>query len=287
MNYTADVKKDFGAKGDGIADDFAALQAALDSLKTTGGTIYFPSGTYLISECLVFYSNQTLDFEDGAILKRKALYRTFDPEELRYLLASYTENNDDYTDYKGTHDVVIRGCIFDANSRLKKGNKITMLNTCHCRNITVTGCTFLHCAEWHCIEFNATADSVIENCVFYGNTYTSHGRKTELVQLDAAIFGNYGPVFYPDGSEMEFYSDEKECENITIRNNKFICDSFAAIGCHADYPHHGVDIYGNEFVGNPGYRGYITFMSRSYDINIHDNTFDELYADAVTLTPDE
>lgn len=37
--------KDFGAVGDGVTDDTAAIQLAFDE----GGVIYFPSGTYLIS----------------------------------------------------------------------------------------------------------------------------------------------------------------------------------------------------------------------------------------------
>jgi hypothetical protein len=40
--------KDFGAVGDGAADDTAAIQAAIDSL-TNGGTVYFPSGTYRVT----------------------------------------------------------------------------------------------------------------------------------------------------------------------------------------------------------------------------------------------
>lgn len=39
--------KDFGAVGDGVTDDTAAIQAAHNSAITTGGAIYFPSGTYL------------------------------------------------------------------------------------------------------------------------------------------------------------------------------------------------------------------------------------------------
>lgn len=38
--------KDFGAVGDGVADDTAAIQAAIDSAPSTGLVIWFPAGTY-------------------------------------------------------------------------------------------------------------------------------------------------------------------------------------------------------------------------------------------------
>lgn len=42
--------KDFGAVGDGSADDSAAVQAAVDAVFAAGGgTVYFPAGSYLIS----------------------------------------------------------------------------------------------------------------------------------------------------------------------------------------------------------------------------------------------
>ena len=40
--------KDYGAVGDGLRDDTAAIQAAINSLPTTGGTVVIPAGTYLI-----------------------------------------------------------------------------------------------------------------------------------------------------------------------------------------------------------------------------------------------
>jgi hypothetical protein len=48
------VKADFGAKGDGINDDTAALQSALDSLRpnTNKAVLYFPAGTYRITQTL-------------------------------------------------------------------------------------------------------------------------------------------------------------------------------------------------------------------------------------------
>ena len=46
--------KDFGAVGDGVTDDTAAIQAAIDA--TNEGTLNFPEGTYLISSGLSFNS---------------------------------------------------------------------------------------------------------------------------------------------------------------------------------------------------------------------------------------
>ena len=43
---------DFGAVGDGVTDDTAAIQAAIDALPSTGGVVFFNPGTYLISSTL-------------------------------------------------------------------------------------------------------------------------------------------------------------------------------------------------------------------------------------------
>lgn len=52
-----DVRRDFGAVGDGVADDTAAIQRALDSLRRIGdrtgpAVAYFPAGTYRITRTL-------------------------------------------------------------------------------------------------------------------------------------------------------------------------------------------------------------------------------------------
>ena len=42
----------FGAKGDGITDDTAAIQKALDSLDGKGGIVNLPAGRYVLSAAL-------------------------------------------------------------------------------------------------------------------------------------------------------------------------------------------------------------------------------------------
>jgi hypothetical protein len=59
---------DFGAVGDGVADDTAVIQAAINSL-TTGGTVFFPTGTYFCNTGLTVAGNNIiLDFAGGAAL---------------------------------------------------------------------------------------------------------------------------------------------------------------------------------------------------------------------------
>ena len=65
--------KDKGAYGDGVHDDTAAIQAAINSLPSTGGTVYIPAGTYLIdtTKKINLRSLMLLDMDPNAILKAK------------------------------------------------------------------------------------------------------------------------------------------------------------------------------------------------------------------------
>ncbi|MBM7126813.1 glycosyl hydrolase family 28-related protein [Dyella flava] len=57
--------KDFGATGNGVTDDTAAIQAAISSLQQNndyrGGVLYFPAGQYICSATLAFTSYATGD----------------------------------------------------------------------------------------------------------------------------------------------------------------------------------------------------------------------------------
>lgn len=57
--------KDFGAVGNGIADDTVAIQAAITATATTKFAVYFPAGTYRITSTLSWAGEQAL-IGDGA-----------------------------------------------------------------------------------------------------------------------------------------------------------------------------------------------------------------------------
>lgn len=52
--------RDFGAKGDGVADDTAAIQKALDSVAPGGGVAHLAAGAYLLSDSLKVPQHATL-----------------------------------------------------------------------------------------------------------------------------------------------------------------------------------------------------------------------------------
>ena len=58
--------RDFGAGGDGVHEDTAAIQAAIGFLPE-GGRLWFPAGTYL-SLPLCLKSHITLDLDEGATI---------------------------------------------------------------------------------------------------------------------------------------------------------------------------------------------------------------------------
>lgn len=69
----ADVKRDYGAKGDGVTDDTAAIQKALTERRKI---IYFANGTYLISDTLRWGDQQKRQIfqgqsEAGTVIKLK------------------------------------------------------------------------------------------------------------------------------------------------------------------------------------------------------------------------
>lgn len=60
LYYAANVVnvKDYGATGNGVTDDTAAIQNAINAVTTNGGTVFFPSGHYIAN--VIAYTNVQL-----------------------------------------------------------------------------------------------------------------------------------------------------------------------------------------------------------------------------------
>lgn len=131
--------KDFGAKGDGITDDTAAIQRAVDACQTTittpGRTVNFPSGTYRISS--------PINIIKGSIKLcgvRGQTSITVGANNINVFVVG----DGTLTTRNMCHDVIIEGFIFQPGQGLS--------------NFTTGSCIFL----------NYTYNQTINDCYFYG-----------------------------------------------------------------------------------------------------------------------
>lgn len=117
-----DVKKDFGARGNGINDDTTAIQKAIDSTYSKGGgVILFPPGVYIVKSVNL---KENITYQGyGATIKRPPMQgkwtKTFSTENL------YSGNVDP------TKLLVIKGLTFDGNSQQQGSYQKYQLEQAH------------------------------------------------------------------------------------------------------------------------------------------------------------
>ena len=253
---------DYGAEPDDAQFDSAKLQAAIDAVKD-GGTVIFPAGVYCLDRCLAFYSNQTLLFMPGAVLKRST-YTGAGTLLMNYYTA-------DVGGYSAVENVNIIGATFDGNPEIDKS--CNLLNTFHAKNINVIGCVFHNCNYWHCYECNSSANIRVVDCVFEDKYFALQNR-SEYFQIDRAGIDSISNLF--DTEYMTF--DNTSCTNILVANTIFDSTTSQAVGLgnHSPYAHHGVYVTGCTFLGGYPIRGAISFSEGMEDVYVTGNTFRDM-----------
>ena len=137
--------KDFGAVGDGVADDTAAIQAAINTNKE----VFVPNGTYKITSSLTMTLNQQIRGESQtlAILKTTAAVNAITVAD-----SGYCKISNLYIDGNGIGLVGIKvglGVTFSAWHTI---------SFCHVRNFTSHG-----------IHLNGASYVVVDNCTIRTN----------------------------------------------------------------------------------------------------------------------
>lgn len=123
--------KDFGATGDGMTDDTAAIQSAADMAKTglrvhqpAGGStqggqpvVYFPAGKYKISAPIVFGGFACVTGENAVVLQSSAVdVFTFVPASPTALSGCYRNSISGMAFYGGTRQLVFANGNVDLTS---------------------------------------------------------------------------------------------------------------------------------------------------------------------------
>lgn len=131
LRQTVSVK-DFGAVGDGVTDDTAAIQSAIDS----GEDLLFPAGTYLANNLTQstnfqrFYANGQVNIAknaNGVLLASTGIYVEFNG--IQFLGTGYTGHNITAT---GSNPRFINCSSFGAAGRAVKatGSHVQIIGTC-------------------------------------------------------------------------------------------------------------------------------------------------------------
>ncbi|MBR6623314.1 MAG: hypothetical protein IKK91_05410, partial [Ruminococcus sp.] len=215
--------------------------------------IIFPKGTYKVNNALLFYSNQTLWFEIGAVILQGA--------SIDNLLRTYSEST--WGEYDGVHDCLIYGATFDGGTYTTNN---TLVGISHAKNIIFERCVFKNAyGNWHNLEINSSYNVKVINCEFEGSRKT--GQNGEMLQIDGAGSSSYYPW-----SNVKI--DNTVSEYIDIHGCIFHDSTVVpAIGNHSNMAHKFVRVHDCIFDGLTSSRGALNFVSNMSDIDIYDNTF--------------
>lgn len=199
----------FGAVGNGTADDAAKLQAALN--RAAGGVLRLtPGRTYGIGSALVIPSRTTLDAR-GATIKRIANSDNM----IRNTMDGVTGG------YGTSIDWSIIGGVWDGNGA-NFTTACTLIVIGHTQRANIIGITSQNVPTFHHIEVNGSRDVRIVDCTFIGgNEQGLQGN--EAIQIDHCYSGS-GTWFAP--------YDNTTCENITIENCTFR-NTGTGVGTHS------------------------------------------------------
>jgi polygalacturonase len=154
---TFDVRA-FGAKGDGITNDRAAIQRAVDSCSRNGGTVLFPSGKYLTGS-IDLKSNVDLHLQRGSVIlgstdlrqyaERIPKLRSYNDLFLKHSLF-YAEGMTNIS-IRGEGTIDGQGSAFPVTTKVKPDrymNRPYVIRFVHCTNIKIEGITMQNSAMW-------------------------------------------------------------------------------------------------------------------------------------------
>ncbi len=150
----------YGVSGDGISDDFAAFQRALDDAR--GGMLQVPSGTYRIGGTLRLHSGTHLACEPGATI-RWADGAGKSPDD--YLLAAGGKS--------GASEITVSGGVWDGNNPANRrpedlfaeSHAGAVMHFENVRGLTLRALR-VHDAEAYNIRLAGARDFVVEDIAF-------------------------------------------------------------------------------------------------------------------------
>lgn len=217
--------RDFGAVGDGVTDDTVAINKALNA--TSGGILYFPSGTYVISKGVRVRSNTHVvgDGKTSIIIAKEGTTRGSTMLKL--------ENNS---------NVVFDNICVSGNSSVNYENMdaqdgIHLLDIWNSDTVTVKNCYFIDNIYTGIRDINSS-NITVENCTFKNTDcgfITLGGGIIQNIKIRNNILDGH------QASEpISLFADAPH-SNVIIENNKISNKTFGC-GIYVDGKQHNNNI---------------------------------------------
>lgn len=223
----------FGAKGDGVTDSTAAIQAALDSAKP-GQTVYLYPGIYVadhlcMPEGVTFEMYTTMT--DATAGYTNELARQVRAGELTVLRGARIMNNHYHKPgAEGSSNFTVRGGVMD----MLETSKGAIIFGC-ADGVLLENIIFKDIKNNHTIQYTGCTNSAIRNCMFAG--YTWGGTFTrEVVQIEVSAPGATGaaataPLTFSEGEYN--YSENIEISHCYFGKSDRCGVPLMAIGHHS------------------------------------------------------
>lgn len=216
--------RDFGAKGDGVTDDTAAIQAALDAASTRGiSAVLFPTGTYKVSATTAdnnFFAALTVHSGQRLLFDAATLQLTANGYDFYAVLNIHNVNN-----------VTVEGgltIIGDRESHTattgESGHGIRIVNS---HNVHVSDVDIRYTwGDGVCVGGNGTMDEISKNVTIERvRTYKCSRNGLSIIEADGVVVRDCD-FTYTDRTAPQYGIDVEPnlgtATNITIENVRML-----------------------------------------------------------------
>ncbi|MFC3080129.1 glycosyl hydrolase family 28-related protein [Phenylobacterium terrae] len=264
---------DYGAVGNGLVNDRAAIQAALDAAHAAGGgVVYIPAGTYAIDGGAATRTYAGLQVRDNVTIVGDGMGQT--------IIQAMAGNSVGFTGLirtpvgEETTNVTIRDLTLDGNRDATTGKVDGFFcgtspgSAAHCADITLLNVEAKDCSGYGIDPHEQTIRMWIEGCVSHGNGLDGF---TLDFLIDSTIKNN---VSY--GNDRHGFNIVTQTRNTVLEGNVAYDNGSAGIVIQRgseDVPSpHGITIIGGQVYGNVD--GILVKMSNDVDIQgvwVHHN----------------
>ncbi len=226
--------RDFGAKGDGVDMDTAAIQSAIDRCSEYGGgTVLFPSGKYLTGTIYI-KSNVTVHLQaDATVLGSVKIgdYAT-DVAGIRYRGKQFDEcliYAEDASNIALTGMGTVDGQGHKENFPyipIRKYQRPMLMRFINCKNIDIKDLTFKNAASW-CSSFILCDDIKVDGIVI-DNMVNWNGDGLDFDSCSNVFVSNCKITTSDDSICLQNSEKDNPCKNVVI-TNCIISSKWAAI----------------------------------------------------------